>query len=316
MVSANDTARLIGLDWGSTSLRAWLMDGAGQVLDERDAPRGASTLQGEAAFAAAFDEVAGAWRKADATLPAIACGMVGSTHGWLDVPYAPCPAGEAALAAGLRQVKDGPWIVPGLVCKPAGLAPDLMRGEETQIAGALHLHPHLQAGSCIVLPGTHSKWSRIDQGQVHAFSTYMTGELYAVLRQHSVLGRLMPAEARADHDAFTRGVDEALRHGELGLTHQLFGARTLGVTQRMAPEGLADYLSGLLIGHELRAGLAWRTQAGLDGVPLVLLGEPALCERYGRALRHAGAPAALVLDNVAPAGLFALARAAGLLDAG
>jgi 2-dehydro-3-deoxygalactonokinase len=314
MVTPEGAPSLIGIDWGSSSLRAWLIDAGGAVLEERTSGKGASTLRGHAAFVAAFDELAGAWRSAYPALPVVACGMVGSTHGWLDVPYARCPADQAALAAGTAAPAGGPHIVPGLISEPAGLPPDLMRGEETQIVGALHVRPELRQASCIVLPGTHSKWAQVAQGRVVHFSTYMTGELYAVLRQHSVLGRLMPADAVPDGGAFLRGVDEVRDHGELGLSHQLFAARTLGVTEQLAPRALAEYLSGVLIGHELRAGLAWRAQAGLDGQPLALVGEPHLCARYQDALRRFGHPADMVLDNVAPAGLLAIARAAGLLQ--
>lgn len=304
---------LIGLDWGSTALRAWLIDAAGQVLEERTADgRGASTLHGHDAFAAAFDDVTASWCAVHPHLPVLACGMVGSTHGWLDVPYVACPAGADALAAAIVRVPDGPHIVPGLMSDAPPLPPDLMRGEETQILGAL-CDASLHSASCIVLPGTHSKWAQVDAGRITGFSTYMTGELYAVLRQASVLGRLMPDAARPNDAAFTQGLDAVLYHGDLGLSHQLFAARTLGVTGRMAPDGLADYLSGLLIGHELRAALPWRARAGLGAAPLALVGAPTLCARYAQALGHFGAAAPRVLGNVAPAGLVALARAAALV---
>ncbi|QGZ40459.1 2-dehydro-3-deoxygalactonokinase [Pseudoduganella flava] len=307
------TPALIGVDWGSTSLRAWLIGFDGALLDEAGAGQGASTIKGHAAFVAALDQVAGAWRASHPQLPLLACGMVGSAHGWLDVPYARCPAGTAALAAGLRRPDDGPYIVPGVLFDDASLPPDVMRGEETQIVGALHLQPSLRAASCVVLPGTHSKWTHVNEERIVRFATHMTGELYAVLRQHSVLGRLMPADAPADPEAFVRGVDAARDHGELGLPHQIFAARTLGITHKLPEAALADYLSGLLIGHELRAGLQWRVLAGLGAAPLALVGAPPLCARYQVALQRFGRPADLVLDNTAPHGLLALARAAGLL---
>jgi len=307
---------LIGIDWGSSSLRAWLIGPDGAVLDERSTKEGASTLVKHEDFAAALDGVAGAWRAQYPDLPLLACGMVGSSHGWLDVPYARSPAGSLELAAGLaRAPDDGPHIVPGLMFDEPGLPPDLMRGEETQIAGALHAQPALAAASCIVLPGTHSKWARVADGQVTRFATWMTGELYAVLRKASVLGRLMPEDAADDPDAFLEGVDAVRAHGELGLSHQIFAARTLGVTERMPAAALSEYLSGLLIGHELRAALAWRDEAGLAAKPLALVGEPRLCARYQEALRRFGHPAGHVLDNVAPGGLLALAQASGLLPA-
>ncbi|WP_207221277.1 2-dehydro-3-deoxygalactonokinase [Pseudoduganella lutea] len=304
---------LIGLDWGSTSLRAWLVGPDGTVLEERKADKGASTLSGHAAFVEAFDDVSGGWRTAHPGLPVLACGMVGSAHGWLDVPYARCPAGAAVLAAGLRRPDGGPFIVPGVLFDDTSLPPDVMRGEETQVVGTLHLHDTLRASSCVVLPGTHSKWTQICAERIVRFATHMTGELYAVLRQHSVLGRLMPDDAPVDPDAFVQGVDAARDHGELGLAHQIFAVRSLGVTGRLPNDMLADYLSGLLIGHELRAGLQWRAMAGLGPQPLALVGAPNLCARYQVALHRFDRPADLVLDNTAPAGLLALARAAGLL---
>lgn len=313
MVTPSQVPALIGLDWGSTHVRAWLIDAAGAILDERTSDKGASTLIGHASFGAAFDELTAGWRALHAGLPVVACGMVGSTHGWQDVPYVRCAAGRAELAAAIASLPGGPHIVPGLLSDEPGLPPDLMRGEETQIVGALHAEPGLFPASCIVLPGTHSKWAQVAAGQVARFSTYMTGELYAVLRQHSVLGRLIPSSPTADRNAFLEGVDAARQHGEQGLSHQLFAVRSLGVTQRMPASSLADYLSGLLIGHELRAGLAWRVRHGLGEAPLVLIGEPGLCARYADALEHAGAPASLVLDNPAPAGLLAVAQAAGLV---
>jgi len=307
------TPALIGIDWGSTSLRAWMIAPDGAVLAEQAAAKGASTLHGHAAFVAALDEVAGSWQQQHASLPLLACGMVGSQHGWLEVPYVRSPAGATALAAALRQPDDTALrIVPGVLCDDGTLPPDVMRGEETQIVGALAHHAAL-ADSCVVLPGTHSKWTHVADGGIVRFATHMTGELYAVLRQHSVLGRLMTPEVHPDTDAFLRGVSAARDNGELGLPHQLFAVRSLGVTGQMPHAALAEYLSGLLIGHELRAGLAWRSSHALQGKPLALVGAPQLCERYQLALRHFGQPADLVLDNTAPAGLLALARAAQLI---
>jgi len=286
------------------------------VLAERANGNGASVIAGASAFAAALDGVAGAWLRARPELPVLACGMVGSLHGWREVPYASCPADARSLAAGMLATPgdDGTprvAIVPGLLCDDGGLPPDVMRGEETQVIGALHAVPQLSAAACLVLPGTHSKWAQVSDGRIRRFATHMTGELYAVLRQHSVLGRLME-EGPFDEAAFLDGAEAARRQGHLGVARQAFAARTLGVTGRMAPAALGDYLSGLLIGHEVRAGLAWRGEAGLDCMPLALVGNPELCRRYQLALRQHGADRALVLDNTAPAGLLLLARAAGL----
>lgn len=317
-------ARLIGLDWGSTSLRAFLIGPGGVLLDQRGTDQGSSAMDGQGArYAAALADIAGDWmavRTGAAPLPLVACGMVGSLHGWAQAPYFDCPTELGALAhAGVRlAVGKGAMltIVPGLRCRPSGQPYDVMRGEETQIAGVLAMQPALAERSTVVLPGTHSKWARIEQGRVMDFATHMTGELFAVLRAHSVLGRLMPTEATpGDAAAFDLGVAAARDGAALGLAHQLFAVRTLGLTDELASAALPDYLSGLLIGAEVQAGLTWRAAAGDANAPLALTGEPALCARYAHALAILGAPAPSLFPNTAPAGLWRIALAGGLLGA-
>ncbi|WP_457324537.1 2-dehydro-3-deoxygalactonokinase [Roseateles sp. P5_E11] len=296
-----DGGRLIALDWGSTRLRAFLLGADGTVLATRQSEQGASTLSGADAFAQALAAVTDGWPG----LPMLACGMVGSQHGWREAPYAPCPADAAALARQALQVDARFWIVPGLMHD--GAQPDVMRGEETQIVGAFALHPELAEQACLVLPGTHSKWARVEAGRVTGFATHMTGELYALLRQHSVLARLMPADGSSapSSQAFLAGVDAARKDGALG--HQLFAVRTLGLFKRLAAEQLPDYLSGLLIGHEIANELKAATPERL-----ALIGDPALCARYALALGRFGMDEPLQLDNTAPAGLWRLAQTMGL----
>lgn len=302
---------LIGLDWGSTRLRAMRLGPRGVVLEERSSPQGASTLTGGAsAFINTLDALIGDW---DPDLPLLACGMVGSRHGWREVPYANCPADAAALAAGMQAVH---WhartvhLVPGLLCQSQAGTPELMRGEETQAFGALALAPALSVRATLLMPGTHSKWVSMRDGRVHDFATHMTGELYALLRQHSVLARLMPVadgHGPGHDDAFVTGVTAARNHGHLGLPHQIFAVRSLGLQGGMDTDALPDYLSGLLIGHELRAGLGWVEEHDLSNAPLRLIGDMALCERYLRALRVFGLGEAQVMPNCTAAGLWSLA---------
>ncbi len=297
----NQDAGLIALDWGSTRLRAFLLGADGAVLETRQSEQGASTLSGEAAFAQAFAAITTGWT----ALPALACGMVGSQHGWREAAYAPCPADAAALVKHALKLNDRLWILPGLMLDVT--EPDVMRGEETQIIGALALRPELATESCLVLPGTHSKWAHVQAGRVTGFATHMTGELYALLRQHSVLSRLMPADGSVppSPQAFLAGVDAARADGALG--HQLFAVRTLGLFKRLSSEQLPDYLSGLLIGHEIANELKVAAPERL-----ALIGDPALCERYALALGRFGVTAPLQLDNTAPAGLWRLALTLGL----
>ncbi len=311
---APDHAQLIGVDWGSTGFRAFLFGQNGAVLETRTAAAGASQMTDAQAFASTLHHYTADWQQNHA-LPVIACGMVGSRHGWQEVPYALCAAHSAQLGAALGQIRNtNVYLVPGLITAATDLPPDVMRGEETQIVGALHAVAQARAASCIVLPGTHSKWVQIADEKIIDFATHMTGELFAVLRNHSVLGRLLPLEAQPfEPTAFLAGVGAAQRDGQLGVMHQLFAVRTLGLTEKLSAQGLADYLSGLLIGHEIRAGLVWRNAAGLDGTPLVLVGEPALCQRYRHAMTCFDLPVDTILDNTAATGLWHLARAAQLI---
>jgi 2-dehydro-3-deoxygalactonokinase len=300
---------LIGLDWGTSSLRAFLMRDGG-VVEIRSSSHGVQALAdaGAAAFDRAFTAIAGDWLRVWPALPVVACGMVGSAQGWREASYVSCPADMRALAAGGVTVASsaGPdiLIAPGVLFDPPGGTPDVMRGEETQVAGALLQEPAWSSHSRMVLPGTHSKWVRVEEGRIVDLATYLTGEMFAVLKSHSVLGRLMQTNS-ADAQAFEQGV-QAARERPADLLHHVFAARTLGLTVRLPHASLADYLSGLLIGHELMSALA---RDG-DASSLVLVGEPALCERYAAALRLLGRSPDAVLGNTAPAGLWALARAA------
>lgn len=297
-------SRLIALDWGSTRLRAFLLGDGGEVLQTRQSSDGAATLKGAEQYAAALAALVGDWRADHPELQLLACGMVGSQYGWREAPYVRCPADAAALAGQVLKLDDRISIIPGLVDDAA--QPDVMRGEETQIVGALALNPALADDACLVLPGTHSKWARVKAGRVTGFATHMTGELFALLRQHSVLNRLMPADGSspASPEAFLKGVDAAREEG--ALSHQLFAVRTLGLFKQLGPEQLPDYLSGLLIGHEL----AHELQGSQPRVALI--GDPALCARYAQALARFGQPEPLLLDNTAPAGLWALAQTMNL----
>jgi 2-dehydro-3-deoxygalactonokinase len=306
-------ARLLAVDWGSTRLRAYLLGANGAVLDTLTSEAGASTLgAGAGGFEAALQSLVADWLHAHPGLPAVACGMVGSAHGWREAPYAECPmelAGLHAHAVGVPWAGGELKILPGLSCREADGTPDVMRGEETQIAGVLARRPRDAGDAMLVLPGTHSKWARLQVGRVTGFATRMTGELYAVLRQHSVLGRLMTASPceTFDNIAFDKGVAAAARSGGRDLGHQLFATRTLGLFGDCPSDGLGDFLSGLLIGHELVAGL----QQADPRRPLILVGEPALCARYQRGLQQLGREDVSHIDHTAPAGLWQQALLAG-----
>ena len=184
-VNPYPSTSLLALDWGTSSARAYRLSAGGAVLDRREAPLGVMQVR-EGQHAAALVSLLGDW--AELRLPRIASGMIGSRQGWIEVPYVDCPADTAALVAGLRTTPGGEMaIVPGLVHRDGDGVPDVLRGEETQIVGAV---PEGDEGILAVLPGTHSKWVRVESGRIVSFATYMTGELFALLLQHSILGRL------------------------------------------------------------------------------------------------------------------------------
>jgi 2-dehydro-3-deoxygalactonokinase len=297
--------RLVALDWGTSALRAWLLGDAGAVLAEKSAPLGILKIP-NGDFAAVFREVCGDWLAP--SRPAIASGMIGSRQGWVEAPYAPCPAGFEALARGLAWTEAGGTrlaIVPGVTCVDANGVPDVMRGEETQVFGALDA----VEGVC-VLPGTHSKWVTVAGGRIGSFATYMTGELFAVLREHSILGRLMSVDAAHAPAAFRRGWEAGLA-GDDALLHRLFGTRTLGLFGRLAPEAAPSYLSGLLIGNEVRAATR-----GLAGSTVTVIGDPVLCERYREVLAAGGIGARIAPPDAARIGLWRMAVESGLVDGG
>jgi 2-dehydro-3-deoxygalactonokinase len=289
--------QLLAVDWGTSSLRGALLDRQGRLLGERAFPRGILTVApGE--FATVFEACFADWAGARGTFCLIS-GMAGSKQGWLEAPYCACPAGFDEVASRLAWVQAGRIaIVPGLSCEHGGI-PDVMRGEETQVFGALQLLGLRDA--LMVLPGTHSKWVSVRASKIDSFSTFMTGEFYALLREHSLLARSLPdTDGEVDWTAFDDGVATALRG--TGLLQTAFSVRTLSLFGRMAAARLPSYLSGLVIGEEIR------TQELPAGAPLVLIGSELLTERYARALALRGASVQRVGPEATWRGLWALAQ--------
>lgn len=329
---------LVALDWGTSALRAFRMGAQGEVLETRHRPwgimnlpaAGATTDPSEAdagaadtphaAFERALQDTCGDWLAASPGLPLLACGMVGSAQGWREATYLDTPASLDDLARHLTLVarRNAPplHIVPGLLQR--GRLPNVMRGEETQVLGALAGLPLAEDATALMgLPGTHSKWVVAHPRRIECFHTFMTGEVFAALRGHTILGRTMQPASAPNDAAFVRGLEVARSvdaDTDLGLLSHIFSTRTLGLTEALPPEAQADYLSGLLIGHEM-AGLA-RVQLRA-GAPrpaqLVLCGEPDLCRRYAIALQTYGFGAPTVAGQATATGLWQIALAAGLV---
>jgi 2-dehydro-3-deoxygalactonokinase len=297
-------AALLACDWGTTNLRAWTLDDTGQVVAHKEFALGVSKLApGEAGQRFQAEVQPGL----DAIgLPAILCGMVGSNLGWTTAPYADCPAGLSDLAHCLVSVEaHAAWvrIVPGLRCEGIAGAPDVIRGEETQLLGWVAQDPARAKGRHVVVhPGTHAKWAVIEDGRVVRFVTAMTGELFAVLSKHSVLKSDAPAE---DDAAFDEGL-AAAGEGD-ALAARLFTTRARVVGGGKPADGTPSYLSGLLIGAEVAA------MPGLLGLSpdteIALLGDAVLCGLYAKALRRGGVRfETFDGEQAALAGLFALYR--------
>ncbi len=290
--------RFIVADWGTTRFRGYLVEGE-TIIDRVSSDEGVSALKpGE--HRDVFLRRCGHWLQAEPAAPVLLVGMVGSREGWTVAPYATCPAGAAEIAAAMIPVDLGggrqAHIVPGLTCEPAPGAADVMRGEETLVLGS-----GVESG-LVCLPGTHPKWVLMRDGRIKRFATYMTGEMYALLREHSMIGR--PATEPGDPAGFALGLAAARRNeGEnrVGLLHLLFGARAAVVSGHMEAHLLGPYLSGLLTGDEIAGALSGFV--GFDHVTIVA--EAARADLYVEALTKRGlgtavrAPQAALLAGLA-----------------
>jgi 2-dehydro-3-deoxygalactonokinase len=281
---------VIGIDWGTSSFRAYRLGADGHVLGRRSAPRGILQVE-KNRFSDVLREEIGAWLDEGETRVLLS-GMIGSRQGWAEAPYLPCPAGAVEIAGALVPVPfDGARVllVPGLSDTDDAGTPEVMRGEETQIIGAL---AGIGAEGIACLPGSHSKWARIIDGRISAYRTYLSGETFAALRGGTILGRMM-TDGPTDTATFDRGVARSADPGHL--LHHLFGVRALGLFGKLGNTESASYLSGLLIGHEIRA-------AHPQGLTVHLIGAAALCALYARAITACGGEAVIGDEDAAARG--------------
>lgn len=284
----------IAVDWGTSNMRAWAMSASGTVLDTVRTNKGMGDLTPDQ-FEPALREALAEW-PVD-TQPIIACGMVGARQGWIEAPYAatPCPA----TPTGFTQPKSAldVHIIPGIMqADPA----DVMRGEETQIAGFLAVNKNWDGVIC--LPGSHTKWAHISADEVISFQTYMTGELFAAIGEHTVLKHSVISDDW-DFDAFDRGVSDAMARPER-LAARLFSLRAEGLLNGMQNDAARARLSGLLIGAELAGAKPYWM-----GQQIAVIGAGNLSALYIRALALQSAPATQVkADAITLAGLAAAYR--------
>lgn len=270
-------ARFIAVDWGTTNRRAWLIEHGEVVRTERDALGIRAVAHG--GFAAAAEELRARFGGA----PMLMAGMVGSNRGWTDAGYVACPATLADLAARICFAADDIGIVPG-VSIVAGHRGDVMRGEEVQLLGAVEagLAPR---DALLCQPGTHCKWARVSGGALTGFATAMTGEAFALLRDHALIGAAMTHDVAAG-DAFLEGVARA---GEGDLLAALFGVRPASLLGLRDDADAASYVSGLLIGSDVRAQVR-------AGEPVHVLADPALGALYAAAI-HAVGGTSIAVDS-------------------
>ncbi|CAN7724019.1 2-dehydro-3-deoxygalactonokinase [Phyllobacterium sp. LjRoot231] len=287
-------------DWGTSRFRLWLVDADGNVMAEKRTDDGLDTSRNRG-FTETLEGHLTALG-APANLPVIICGMAGSRQGWVEANYVPVPADLSAILSGAVKIEGiarDVRIIPGL--SQSGSSPNVMRGEETQLLGAI-LDRNLSNG-IIAMPGTHSKWVELEEGRAKSFSTYLTGELYALLASQSILRHSIgdaATSASFDHPQFT-GAVKLMLSGERMLG-ELFGIRAAMLLDNLSPEGAASRLSGLLIGAEI-AGAKTKSHG-----KVTLVASGAMAALYGKALTIAGLGFDLVdADEAVRKGLFVAA---------
>jgi 2-dehydro-3-deoxygalactonokinase len=286
---------LIAVDWGTSNFRAFRLQPGGGILERRSSPRGVLHVKKEE-FESVLCQEIGDWLD-DGETEVLLSGMVGSRQGWVEAPYLPCPVGIADLAAAAARVpfsRAHVRLVPGVSGSDEDGVPEVMRGEETETMGILDMG---QGDGLVCFPGSHSKWVQLQDSKISAFRTYLTGELFAALRNCTILGRTMAGSEAAVGEAFARGVARSAQSG--GLLHHLFGVRTLALMRQMEEDVSASYLSGLLVGHEVRCAMP-------AGAEVRLVGLTSLSSLYARAIEMCGGLARVQGGYAAARGLAAI----------
>jgi 2-dehydro-3-deoxygalactonokinase len=288
---------LIAVDWGTSNFRAFRVSAEGSVFARASSPQGILRV-GEGNFDEALRAEVGVWLAAGEK-HILLCGMIGSRQGWVEAEYLPCPVGIDELADAVVPVPffgASVRLVPGVIGPDAAGVPELMRGEETAAMGMLDA---CAGAGLVCFPGTHSKWIQLSNRKIVSFTTCMTGELYGALRKCTILERTMTSNPAVDKTAFDQGIARSADPG--GLLHHLFGVRTLPLMGQLKEEKSASYLSGLLIGHEVRATMPKRSHVHL-------VGAAHLCGLYAQVIEACGGVATMEDEDAAALGLAAIGR--------
>lgn len=308
-MSVFTNAKMIGLDWGTTSFRAFLIDQDGHVLDQKTNENGILAVPNND-FEGVLISAIKAWLDQHPALPIVASGMITSRNGWLETPYLSLPANINDFANALTPLTLSNDMVihfiTGASYKNENDVPDIMRGEETQIIGEIEASDN----EIFLLPGTHSKWAITQDEKIISFTSFMTGEVYAALKEHTILGALMKECSSLNDDAFLKGVLMQQKQ-DISILHQIFTTRTLALFDKLENEDIADYLSGLLIGEEIKSALN-QYDANKETI-IKIIGRGDLAVRYARALDAFGLNYKIINDEVTAMGHYKIAKKAGLL---
>jgi 2-dehydro-3-deoxygalactonokinase len=301
-------------DWGTTNLRLALCDARGAVISQVNGP-GVAQVQGR--FDSVFSELIAPWTREYGTLHAVLCGMVGSTIGWINVPYLPCPSETSQIAHSMTLIPGTrARVAPGLTCRNRHGAPDVLRGEETQILGAMRLDASLGRGQHLLcLPGTHTKWVVLRDGAIREFLTSASGELFNIVNQHSVLVRSDGQSTDDASDTFKRAVEHVQAHPQAALAHLLFECRSRQIAGELERRDAPQFLSGLLIGQDVLHALRMFADVLNEDSSIVIVGTEQLMDLHTRALSLFGRAARTVNGEAASlAGLNSLHSSLGQKD--
>jgi 2-dehydro-3-deoxygalactonokinase len=278
----------LAIEWTSADFHAFLLTESGTLLAQRQEARGVNQVA-NGAFETTLRETVGDWAAEAHRIYLF--GMITSRNGWIETPYAPVPASLTDVIAGtvVKHIDGLPplFFLPGVSVRAP--LPDMMRGEELKIFGAMG-----SSSGLVALPGAHTKWAFVNHGRIERFITYMSGEITALLRSKSLVSKLIPAQSADSPEAFLRGIGLA-RDRSIGghILRRIFSARSLALLDELPPEDIRDYLSGLMIGAEINEVI---DEFGLPHRQVTLIGPPALCQRYSLALREAGVTSAMAND--------------------
>lgn len=286
---------MIAVDWGTSNFRAFRLQPGGIIGARRSSPRGILYV-GKGQFETVLCEEVGDWLD-DGEEQILLCGMIGSRQGWIESDYVPCPVSLSDLVAATLKVpfiRAQVQLVPGILAPGDNGVPEMIRGEETETMGIVDT---CGGNGLVCFPGSHSKWICLKDHKIVNFSTFLTGELFAALRKCTTLGRIMPTVQVHDIEAFQGGVTRSADSG--GILHHLFGVRSLVLAGRLEERCAASYLSGLIIGHEVRSALR-------SSILVHLVGSAPLCSLYARAIELCGGSASISRCDAAARGLAAI----------